>query len=246
MATPITWRRFTPAWTCAGGSEAGACRIGARAGRAAAIASSPVLRRAFTRAAWLRLAAHALAMTPMALLAHDAFNAQLGADPVAAITHATGDWALRLLLATLAVTPLRRVTGWAWLTGYRRMLGLHAFAYACAHLATYLVLDLGGYWAQIFDDIVTRPFITVGFLAWLCLLPLAATSTRAAMRRLGRRWGQLHRLIYPIAGLAVLHFLWLVKSDLREPLIYAAVLALLLAARAHRALHNRRAQRGGE
>jgi sulfoxide reductase heme-binding subunit YedZ len=167
----------------------------------------------------------------MALLARDAIANRLGADPVAALTHATGDWALRLLLLTLAITPLRRLTGWSWPIRYRRMLGLHAFAYACTHFAIYLVLDLGGYWAQIFDDIAKRPFITVGFLAWLGLLPLAATSTRAAMRRLGHRWGRLHRLVYAIAILAVLHFLWLVKADLREPLIYAGILAALLVAR---------------
>lgn len=183
------------------------------------------------RAAWIRLTAHAIAMTPLALLITDAATNQLGADPVATLTHASGDWALRLLLLTLAMTPLRRVTRWSWPLAYRRMLGLHAFAYASVHFAIYLVLDLGGYWAQIFEDIAKRPFITVGFLAWLCLLPLAATSTRAAMRRLGRRWGVLHRLVYLIAALAVLHFIWLVKSDLREPLIYAGVLVALLLAR---------------
>lgn len=175
--------------------------------------------------------AHGLALAPMVWLLHDAYVGQLGADPVAELTHRSGDWALRLLLLTLAVTPLRRFTGWRWPGGYRRMLGLHAFAYACLHLAVYLVLDLGGYWAQILDDIVKRPFITVGFLAWLALLPLAATSNRAAMRYLGRRWGLLHRLVYPIAVLAVLHFIWQVKADLREPLIYAAVLGALLLAR---------------
>lgn len=181
-----------------------------------------------TLARWL---AHALALTPMLWLLHDAYLGQLGADPVAELTHRSGDWALRLLLLTLAVTPLRRLSGWSWPGSYRRMLGLHAFAYACLHFSVYLVLDLGGYWAQILDDIVKRPFITVGFLAWLGLLPLAATSTRAAMRRLGRRWGLLHRLVYPVALLAVLHFIWQVKADLREPLIYAAVLVVLLLAR---------------
>lgn len=182
-------------------------------------------------AALARWLAHALALTPMLWLLHDAYLGQLGADPVAELTHRSGDWALRLLLLTLAVTPLRRLSGWHWPMRYRRMLGLHAFAYACLHFSVYLVLDLGGYWAQILDDVVKRPFITVGFLAWLGLLPLAATSNRAAMRRLGRRWGQLHRLVYPIAVLAVLHFIWQVKADLREPLIYAAVLAVLLLAR---------------
>src|SRR5690606_6840686 len=122
----------------------------------------------------------------------------LGADPVAAIEHETGLWALRLLLVTLAITPLRRITGQASLLQFRRMLGLYTFFYACLHLAAYVVLDLGGYWAQLFEDIAKRPFITVGFLAWLLLVPLAVTSTRGWMRRLGRRWGQLHRAVYAI------------------------------------------------
>lgn len=175
--------------------------------------------------------AHALALSPLASLVHGAVHDSLGADPVAAITHATGEWALRLLLLGLALTPLRRLTGQSWPIRFRRLVGLYAFFYACLHLATYLVLDLGGYWTQVFDDIVKRPYITVGFTAWLLLIPLALTSTRGWIRRLGRRWGQLHRLVYVAAILAVLHFLWLVKSDLREPLVYAAVLALLLGAR---------------
>lgn len=198
------------------------------------------------RAGWIRPLAHTIVLAPMALLIADALANRLGPDPVASLTHATGDWALRLLLLTLAMTPLRRLTGWAWPTAYRRMLGLHAFAYASVHFAVYLVLDLGGYWAQIFDDITKRPFITLGFLAWLCLLPLAATSTRAAMRRLGHRWGVLHRLVYAVAILAVSHFIWLVKSDLREPLIYAGVLAGLLLTRAPRLLQRKnRNQFGG-
>ena len=196
----------------------------------------------------LKALAHALAMLPALILLRgalldvsgtDPFAAVasvlpaegLGADPVAAITHATGDWALRLLLACLAMTPLRRLTGQSWPIRFRRLLGLYSFFYACLHLATYLVLDLGGYWAQIFADIAKRPYITVGFSAWLLLLPLAVTSTRGWIRRLGRRWGQLHKAVYAAAMLAVLHFLWLVKSDLREPLLYAAILAVLLGMR---------------
>jgi sulfoxide reductase heme-binding subunit YedZ len=193
-----------------------------------------------------KTAVHALALLPGVQLLRGALNditgsdplaalagtaTTLGADPVAAITHATGDWALRFLLLCLAMTPLRRMLGAPWPIRFRRLLGLYAFFYACLHLATYLVLDLGGFWTQIFADIAKRPYITVGFGAWLLLLPLAVTSTRGWMRRLGRRWGQLHRLVYVAAVLAVLHFLWLVKSDLREPSIYAAVLALLLGAR---------------
>jgi sulfoxide reductase heme-binding subunit YedZ len=179
----------------------------------------------------LKAAAHALALWPLGLLVHGAFNDTLGADPVAALTHGTGDWALRLLLLSLAMTPLRRLLGQPWPIRFRRLVGLYAFFYACLHLSIYLVLDLGGYWTQIFEDIAKRPYITIGFSAWLLLLPLALTSTRGWIRRLGRRWGQLHRLVYVAGVLAVLHFLWLVKSDLREPLVYAAVLALLLGLR---------------
>ena len=179
----------------------------------------------------LKAAAHALALWPFARLVHGALTDRLGADPVAALTHGTGDWALRLLLLSLAMTPLRRLLGQPWPIRFRRLVGLYAFFYACLHLAIYLVLDLGGFWTQIFEDIAKRPYITVGFSAWLLLLPLALTSTRGWIRRLGRRWGQLHRAVYAAGVLAVLHYLWLVKSDLREPLVYAAVLALLLGLR---------------
>lgn len=179
----------------------------------------------------LKALAHALALLPLAGLVRGVIGDGLGADPVAALTHATGEWALRLLLLGLALTPLRRLTGQAWPIRFRRLVGLYAFFYACLHLSIYLVLDLGGFWTQIFEDIAKRPYITVGFSAWLLLLPLALTSTRGWIRRLGRRWGQLHRLVYGAAALAVLHFLWLVKSDLREPLLYAAILTVLLGLR---------------
>jgi sulfoxide reductase heme-binding subunit YedZ len=182
-----------------------------------------------------KLLAHAACATPMLLIVHAIWRQSLGPDPVAQLEHELGRWALRLLLAALAVTPLRRLSGIHALLQYRRMLGLWAFAYASAHFAVYLGLDLGGYWAQVFGEIAKRPYITVGFLAWLLLVPLAATSTRAAMRRLGRRWGQLHRVVYAIGVLAVLHFVWVVKSGKNlarlEPLVYAALLALLLLAR---------------
>lgn len=180
---------------------------------------------------WLRALVHGLCAVPALWLAYDTFGARLGPDPVAEITDRTGQWALRMLLLCLAMTPLRHWLGQPWPLKYRRMLGLYAFCYACLHLATYVVLDLGGYWVQIGDDILKRPYITVGFIAWSLLLPLAATSTRGMMRRLGRRWGQLHRAIYVIGVLAVLHFTWQVKADLREPLIYAGILALLLGVR---------------
>ena len=177
---------------------------------------------------------HGLALTPAAILAvqvREEFltgSGALGADPVAEIEHRLGLWALRLLLITLAVTPIRQITGQAMLVKFRRMLGLYAFLYATLHFAAYLVLDLRGYWTQIFEDIAKRPYITVGFAAWLLLVPLAVTSTQAAIRRLGRNWARLHRLVYAIAVLTVLHFWWLVKSDVREPLLYAGILTVLL------------------
>lgn len=190
--------------------------------------------------ATLKTAAHALALTPAAILAvqiREEFltgSGALGADPVAEIEHRLGLWALRLLLLTLAITPLRQLTGQTVLLRFRRMLGLYAFAYATLHLAAYLVLDLRGYWTQIFEEIAKRPYITVGFLAWLLLVPLAATSTQAAIRRLGRHWARLHKVVYAVGVLAVLHFWWLVKSDIREPLLYAAILTLLLGWRVAR------------
>ena len=180
---------------------------------------------------WPKAVVHALALLPFAWIAWKVWKDLLGADPVQEITHFTGDWTLRFLLAALAVTPLRRVTGWAVLARFRRLIGLYAFFYACLHFATYLVLDLGGYWPQVLEDIVKRPYMMVGFAAWVLLLALALTSTQAAVRWLGRRWAQLHKVVYAAGVLGVLHYLWLVKADLREPLLYAAILALLLAAR---------------
>lgn len=179
----------------------------------------------------IKAALHAVALGPFAWLIYDVWTDALGADPIATITHRTGDWALRFLLISLSVTPLRRLSGWNVLARFRRMLGLYAFFYASLHFSTYVILDLGGYWAQILDDLVKRPYITVGFLAWLGLLPLAITSTKGMVRRLGRRWIALHRLIYGIAVLGVLHYFWLVKSDLREPLMYGGILAALLILR---------------
>ena len=189
---------------------------------------------------------HALALTPLAILAWQFYDVwqhgsdALGADPVAEIEHRTGLWALRMLMIALALTPLRQLTGQSVLLRFRRMLGLYAFFYASLHLAVYLGLDLRGYWTQIFEEIVKRPYITVGFAAWLLLVPLAITSTQGWMRRLGRRWGQLHKLVYAIGVLAVLHFWWLVKSDIREPLLYAAILAVLLGWRVWKKFSPRR------
>ena len=180
----------------------------------------------------LKPAVFALCLLPFAQLAWGAFTDGLGANPVETITHATGDWALRLLLVTLAVTPLRKLTGLHLLMRVRRMLGLFSFFYALLHFTTYAVLDASLDPAYILEDVLERPYITVGFTALVLLLPLAATSTNAMVRRLGgRNWRNLHRLAYLIAGLGVLHFLWLVKADLREPLAYAAVYALLMVLR---------------
>jgi sulfoxide reductase heme-binding subunit YedZ len=190
---------------------------------------------------------HLLALTPAAILAWQiraeavTGSGGLGADPVAEIEHRLGLWALRFLMLTLAITPLRQLMHKPVLLRFRRMLGLYAFFYATLHLTAYLVLDLRGYWAEIFEEIAKRPYITVGFTAWLLLVPLAITSTQAAIRRLGRNWARLHRLVYAVGVLAVLHFWWLVKSDVREPALYAAILATLLGWRVVKALRDRRA-----
>lgn len=189
---------------------------------------------------------HILCLTPLAILAWqfwDVFKTgsdALGADPVAEVEHRLGLWALRFLMLGLAITPLRQLTGQAVLIRFRRILGLYAFAYATLHFAAYLGLDLRGYWLQIFEEIVKRPYITIGFAAWLLLVPLAITSTQGWMRRLGRQWGRLHKLIYAIGIFAVLHFWWLVKSDIREPALYAGILATLLGWRVWKWQQRRR------
>lgn len=177
------------------------------------------------------LALIALGLLPLAALAVGAARGALGANPVETLTHETGQWALRLLLATLAITPLRRFAGWAFVAPWRRSLGLLAFGYAALHFATFLVLDLGLDLSALGEEVAERPYVTLGFTAFALLTPLAVTSTRGWQRRLGRRWVALHRLVYLAVGCAVLHFLWLVKADLAEPLAYAAVLAALLGAR---------------
>ena len=158
----------------------------------------------------------------------------LGTDPVHEILHTCGKWTLNFLLITLCVTPLRELTGLNSLLRLRRMFGLFAFTYACAHFLSYLLFDQGLDWRAILEDIVKRPYITIGFTALLLLLPLAVTSTNRMMRRLGRRWQKLHRLIYVIALLGVWHFYWQVKADVREPLIYAGILTALLGYRSWR------------
>jgi sulfoxide reductase heme-binding subunit YedZ len=155
----------------------------------------------------------------------------LGANPIEELIHSLGKWGLKFLLITLAVTPLRRVTGWNWLVRFRRMLGLFAFFYLSLHFLVYAGLDQRFDLRAIFEDIAERPYITIGVTALLLLIPLAVTSTNGMMRRLGKRWVKLHRLVYVIAILGVWHFYWQVKLDTLEPLIYAGILALLLGFR---------------
>jgi len=171
------------------------------------------------------------ALLPLAWLGWRVWQDELGSNPVETLSHVTGDWTLRFLLLTLAITPLRRLSGWQWPLKVRRMLGLFAFFYACLHLSVYLIFDQFFDWAAILEDVAKRPYITVGFAAWVLLIPLAVTSTNGMMRRLGRRWQRLHRLVYLIGLLGVLHYLWLVKTDLREPLLYAGLLVFLLGYR---------------
>jgi sulfoxide reductase heme-binding subunit YedZ len=173
-----------------------------------------------------------LCLVPFVALAAAALLDQLGANPIQEITHITGDWTIRFVLITLAVTPLRRLTGWNVLIKYRRMLGLFAFFYALMHFGTYIVLDQFFAWDLIGKDIVKRPFITVGFLGFVAMVPLALTSTTGWIRRLGgKRWQQLHRLIYLTGVSAVVHYLWLVKSDKTRPATYGVILAVLLGLR---------------
>ncbi len=183
---------------------------------------------------WLKPALFVAALIPFGALVFGFFTDRLGANPVEKITLESGEWALRLLLLTLLVTPLRRATGLAWLVRVRRMLGLFAFFYLMVHFATYAVLDAGLDPSYVLDDVLERPYITVGFVTLCILVPLAATSTDAMIRRLGgARWRRLHRLAYFAGAGGVLHFLWLAwsKSDLRDPLVYLAILAVLLVAR---------------
>ena len=172
-----------------------------------------------------------LCLLPLALLFRNFYLDELGANPFEVLTRSTGEWTLRFVLITLAMTPLRHLTGSTWPLRLRRMFGLFVYFYVCVHLLTYLWLDHFFDWDEIVTDIIKRPYITFGVLAFLLLTPLAFTSTKNMMKRLGRRWKSLHKLIYLISILGVLHFLLLVKADLREPIIYAILLLLLFLLR---------------
>jgi sulfoxide reductase heme-binding subunit YedZ len=170
----------------------------------------------------------ATALTPFLWLATRAWTDRLSANPIEDITLTTGIWALRCLVITLAITPLRRVTGWNRLIQYRRMLGLFAFFYAVLHVSTWVVLDLFFAWDLILTDIAKRPFITAGMVGFVSMVPLAVTSTKGWIRRLGRRWQLLHRLIYLSAIAASVHYLWKVKVIIGSPVYYAGIVAFLL------------------
>lgn len=180
----------------------------------------------------LKAALFLASLIPFFRLAWHTYTDQLGANPIEFITRSLGTWTLVFLLITLSITPLRNITGWSWLLKLRRMAGLFAFFYALLHFITYIWLDQFFDLGVIYKDVIKRPFITIGFAAFVLLIPLAATSTNAMIKRLGaKRWQLLHKLVYLIAIFAVLHYWWLVKKDLTQPLIYAAVLSVLLGYR---------------
>ena len=183
-------------------------------------------------------------LTPFAFVVGDAFEitGRLGANPVEEILDRFGNWSLRFIMITLAVTPLRRLSGWNWLQRFRRMFGLFTFFYALLHFLTWLILDQGLLWSAVVEDLAKRPFITIGFAALMFLLALTLTSTNAARRRLGRRWQEMHNLVYVIGILGVWHYWWQVKQDITEPLIYAVILTVLLGERVAHRVRSRRSR----
>lgn len=172
-----------------------------------------------------------LALTPFSLLVVNGWNNQLGANPIEMVTDTTGIWTLRFLLLTLAISPLRRLTGQAILIRFRRMLGLFTFFYASMHFLTYIWLDQYFDWPFIVEDIIEHPYIIVGFTTYLILLSLAISSPRFMVKKMGKNWVKMHRLIYPAAFLAITHFIWQVKSDIGEPMLYFALFFALMLLR---------------
>jgi len=187
----------------------------------------------------IRVGVFTLALLPFIWVSYAAATGGLGPDPAEALMHVTGEWSLRLLALTLLVSPLRAWTGWSLLLKLRRMLGLYAFFYGCIHLLSFLQFYVGWTPAGLLEELVERPYITMGFMAWLLMLPLAITSTRGMQRRLRRNWLRLHRLVYPAAILGCLHLLWQARSDIGEALFYIGIFAVLLGWR----LRRRRLQR---
>ncbi|HLE31862.1 MAG TPA: protein-methionine-sulfoxide reductase heme-binding subunit MsrQ [Bacteroidota bacterium] len=197
-----------------------------------------------TQTEWIRRIwkplAFVLALLPFLLLAYQWYTDQLSANPIDDITDTTGTWTLRFLMITLAITPLRKITGWNWLLKFRRMVGLFAFSSVFLHFITYVYLDQFFLWEEIVADVQKRPFITVGFTSFLLMVPLALTSNDRITKWMGgKRWQRLHRLIYFIALGGVIHYLWLVKADTQRPLTYGAILLILLGSRAWFALRPR-------
>ncbi len=187
--------------------------------------SGPVGDHALRGAVWM------LGLSPLGWAGFRSVTDGLGANPIEALLHLFGTWALVFLLLSLSATPVRRLTGWGRVIRVRRLLGLFSFFFLSLHLLVYLVLDQGLAWEFILEDIAERPFITAGFLSFVLMVPLAITSTRGWIRRLGRRWQRLHRLVYPAAALAVVHYYWKVKADTFWPLVAAGLLLILFAAR---------------
>jgi sulfoxide reductase heme-binding subunit YedZ len=188
---------------------------------------------------WIKIPVFLLALVPAGLLIRGMLTGDLGVNPAETIQLQTGRWALKFLLLSLAVTPARRLTGWNILIQYRRMLGLFAFFYATLHFLSYWSFDLGFAFGAMVGDVLKRPFITLGFIAFLLLVPLAVTSTKGWIRRLGKNWALLHRLVYLAAICAVIHFAWKVKVFTGDPVIYAAMLILLLGIRVFWMLRRR-------
>jgi sulfoxide reductase heme-binding subunit YedZ len=189
---------------------------------------------------WTKVVVFALCLVPLAILIWRGFHNELGANHIEFITHATGDWTLRFLILTLAITPLRKILHQPQLIRFRRMLGLFAFFYVCLHFATWIGLDKFFDWSEMWKDVQKRRFITVGFAGFILLIPLAITSTAGWIRRLGgKRWALLQRAVYLTAILGVIHYYWLVKSDVRKPLQYAWIVGILLAWRVGDWLYGR-------
>ena len=196
------------------------------------------LRNPDWRVAWVKIPLFVLALLPVDLLLYDAMTHNLGANPIETLSRTTGDWVFRFLLITLCMTPLQRWTGWPIWLRLRRMLGLFVFFYACLHFGVY-VLDQLLSIETVWEDIVKRPYIIVGFTAFLMLWPLVLTSNHFMMHSLGNYWQQLHKLVYVIAVLGLVHYLWQIKSDIPEALVYVSILSILLGLRLHHYFSHR-------
>ncbi|MCK5898527.1 MAG: sulfoxide reductase heme-binding subunit YedZ [Methylococcales bacterium] len=187
------------------------------------------MRRVFWQG--LKILVFIISLVPVSLLLYDAFTDQLGANPIETLHFRLGDWALRFLCLGLAITPIKKMTGIKELVRFKRLLGLYAFFYASLHFLVYICLDLSFSMDQLMDEIPKSPYIIVGLITYSLLIPLALTSTKKMQKRLGQKWRRLHRLVYLIAILAVVHYLWLTKIDITEPLIYMGVIGVLLGFR---------------